>query len=73
LLRGAAADCEPCDPDRNILGSRTDLGLAYAVQQVNTDLTIAAGSRVTGRKVRLTSLAVKASTTSSTSSTRLPT
>jgi 2-keto-4-pentenoate hydratase len=59
LLRGAAADCVPCGPVRNILGSRTDLGLAYAVQQVNTDLAIAAGRRVTGRKVGLTSLAVQ--------------
>jgi 2-keto-4-pentenoate hydratase len=59
-LRKAAETLEPCEPIRNLLGTETDIDVAYAVQQINTDADIAAGRRVVGRKIGLTSKAVMA-------------
>ncbi|MGW7414361.1 2-keto-4-pentenoate hydratase [Streptomyces sp. NPDC054863] len=49
----------PCDPVRDLLPSG-DLDAAYAVQSVLTERRIAAGRRVTGWKIGLTSTAVQA-------------
>ena len=46
------------DPVRQVLGS-TDVGLAYAVQNAVRSARLAAGARVVGRKVGLTSPAVQ--------------
>jgi 2-keto-4-pentenoate hydratase len=56
-LRLAAAVGEPCAPVRDLLG--TALDLAYAVQRRLTDERLAAGARITGRKIGLTSPAVQ--------------
>ncbi len=58
-LRTAANEATPCPPVRDILGTDTDLDVAYATQQVNTELDIAAGRRISGRKIGLTSAAVQ--------------
>ena len=47
-------------PVRELLGTSTDIDAAYAVQQINTDRMIAAGHRVSGRKIGLTNPAVQA-------------
>lgn len=57
-IREAASSGQPCAPVRDILGSETDIDLAYSVQDVNTDLAVAAGRRVSGRKIGITSKAV---------------
>ncbi|HET6875269.1 MAG TPA: fumarylacetoacetate hydrolase family protein [Acidimicrobiales bacterium] len=58
-LREADANRTPIPPVRDLLGTRTDIDAAYAVQQINTDLWIAAGRRVSGRKIGVTSKAVQ--------------
>jgi 2-keto-4-pentenoate hydratase len=50
----------PIPPVRALLGTTTDLDVAYAVQQVNTDRAVAAGRKVSGRKIGVTSKAVQA-------------
>jgi len=57
-LSGAAATGTPCAPVRDLLGS-DDVDLAYAVQRRLTGERLAAGGRVTGRKIGLTSPAVQ--------------
>ena len=57
-LRAAAAAGVPCPPVRDLLGD-SDVELAYAVQRRLTDERLAAGARVTGRKIGLTSPAVQ--------------
>ncbi|MBV6763067.1 2-keto-4-pentenoate hydratase [Rhodococcus opacus] len=57
-LAAAAATLRPCAPVRDLLGT-TDIGAAYAVQQLLTDQRLAAGGTVTGRKIGLTSPAVQ--------------
>ncbi len=57
-IRKAAQSGSPCAPVRDILGTATDIDLAYAVQDINTDLDIASGRRVSGRKIGITSKAV---------------
>ncbi len=47
-------------PVRELLGTSTDIDAAYAVQQINTDRMIAAGHRISGRKIGLTNAAVQA-------------
>lgn len=48
----------PCDPVRDLIGAE-DIDSAYAVQQLVNDLRVAAGARVIGMKIGLTSLAVQ--------------
>ena len=57
-LRKAASSGEPCTPIRDVVGTETDIDVGYAVQQLNTDLAIADGRRVSGRKIGITSKAV---------------
>ena len=59
LLREAAEAGRQCAPVRHILGSDSDIGAAYAVQQANTALAVAEGRRVSGHKIGLTSRAVQ--------------
>jgi 2-keto-4-pentenoate hydratase len=58
-LREADANRTPIPPVRDLLGTRTDIDVAYAVQQINADMWIAAGRRVSGRKIGVTSKAVQ--------------
>lgn len=58
-LQEAARTGVPCQPVRDLVGL-TDLDLAYAVQQRLTEDRLAAGARVVGRKIGLTSPAVQA-------------
>lgn len=57
-LRAAAASGVPCAPVRDLLGA-DDIDLAYAVQKTLADERRAAGARVAGRKIGLTSPAVQ--------------
>jgi 2-keto-4-pentenoate hydratase len=57
-LADAAARGEPCEPVRDVLGT-TDIDLAYAVQRTLTAQRLAAGARVVGRKIGITSEAVQ--------------
>lgn len=58
-LRKADATRTPIPPVRDLLGTRTDIDAAYAVQQINTDRWIAEGRRVSGRKIGVTSKAIQ--------------
>lgn len=49
----------PIAPVRELLGTSTDLDVGYAVQQVNYERSLAAGRRVSGRKIGVTSKAVQ--------------
>src|ERR1700722_7230071 len=53
-----AARGAPCQPIRELLPT-DDLDAAYAVQDINTERAVAAGRRIVGRKIGLTSLAVQ--------------
>ncbi|MEW1643743.1 fumarylacetoacetate hydrolase family protein [Streptomyces sp. NPDC091219] len=57
-LTRAARERRPCPPVRDVLGA-SDISLAYAVQQRVVADRIAAGARVVGRKIGLTSEAVQ--------------
>jgi len=57
-LRAAAESGVACAPIREMLGTETDIDVGYAVQEVNTNLAIAGGRRVAGRKIGITSKAV---------------
>ncbi|NUW46625.1 2-keto-4-pentenoate hydratase [Nonomuraea rhodomycinica] len=57
-LAGAAASGVPCSPVRDLIG-RDDLAAAYAVQAALAASRLAAGARITGRKIGLTSEAVQ--------------
>lgn len=57
-LQAASDSRAPCPPVRDLLGS-TDIASAYAVQQLSTERRLAAGARIVGRKVGLTSPAVQ--------------
>ncbi|MER7705997.1 fumarylacetoacetate hydrolase family protein [Kitasatospora sp. NPDC097605] len=57
-LAGASASGVPCAPVRDLIG-RDDLAAAYAVQAALTRRRLAAGARITGRKIGLTSPAVQ--------------
>lgn len=57
-LAAAAEGRTPCAPVRDLLGTG-DLASAYRVQQMLVDRRRSAGSRVTGRKIGLTSPAVQ--------------
>ncbi|MBC9735215.1 2-keto-4-pentenoate hydratase [Nocardioides marmotae] len=58
-LRTADRTGVPGAPVRDLIG-RDDVAAAYAVQQQLTDERVAAGARVVGRKIGLTSAAVQA-------------
>jgi 2-keto-4-pentenoate hydratase len=60
ILWEADASRIPVAPVRELLGTSTDVDAGYAVQQVNTDRWVAAGRRVSGRKIGVTSKAVMA-------------
>jgi 2-keto-4-pentenoate hydratase len=49
---------EPCAPVRDLL-TDSDIDAAYAAQDINTERALAAGRRLIGRKIGLTSLAVQ--------------
>jgi 2-keto-4-pentenoate hydratase len=55
-LRAAAETGQPCAPVRDLIG---DIDAAYAVQASLTADRLAAGQRIAGRKIGLTSLAVQ--------------
>lgn len=57
-LRRAARDHRPCPPVRDLIGS-SDVNAAYAVQRELTRARAAAGARIVGRKIGLTSPAVQ--------------
>jgi 2-keto-4-pentenoate hydratase len=57
-LTAAAATGTPTPPVRGVLGD-TDVALAYAVQTELTNARLAAGARIVGRKIGLTSQAVQ--------------
>ena len=59
LLWEADVSATPTAPIRDLLGTSTDIDAAYAIQQINTDRKIAAGMRVSGRKIGVTSKAVQ--------------
>ncbi|WP_420176639.1 2-keto-4-pentenoate hydratase [Luteococcus sp. OSA5] len=48
----------PCAPVRDLIG-RDDVEAAYAVQEKITEARVAAGARIVGRKIGLTSVAVQ--------------
>jgi 2-keto-4-pentenoate hydratase len=57
-LRDAQAGRTPCAPVRDLLPA-DDINAAYAVQQLNTELALASGRRLVGRKIGLTAKAVQ--------------
>ena len=58
LLWSAAQTRQPCAPVRELLGAGGP-DAAYAVQEINTKRRLAAGARLVGRKIGLTSPAVQ--------------
>jgi 2-keto-4-pentenoate hydratase len=59
-LREAYETRSPCAPLRDLFGfDAVDVDTGYAIQQINTDIEIGKGRRVTGRKIGLTSKAVQ--------------
>lgn len=57
-LAAAARSRMPCPPVRDLIG-RADIDAAYMIQLVNIEASLAAGRRVVGRKIGLTSRAVQ--------------
>ncbi|MGE0874050.1 MAG: 2-keto-4-pentenoate hydratase [Burkholderiales bacterium] len=57
-LAQAQAARQPCAPVRELIGA-DDLAAAYAVQEAGTRARLAAGGRLSGRKIGLTSAAVQ--------------
>jgi 2-keto-4-pentenoate hydratase len=55
----ARTSTTPCAPVRDLLGD-SDVDAAYAVQELQLELRLAAGERLVGRKIGLTSPAVQA-------------
>ena len=60
LLAEAAQTGIPCPPVRSLLGTDSNLDSAYSVQQINVEAARAAGRRISGKKIGLTSPAVQA-------------
>ena len=58
-LRTAADTGVPCAPVRDVLGTSTDVDVAYAVQQRSVESALASGRRVSGHKVGLTAAVVQ--------------
>jgi len=46
-------------PVRDVLGTSTDIDVAYTIQEINTDRKVAGGRRISGRKIGVTSKAVQ--------------
>jgi 2-keto-4-pentenoate hydratase len=59
ILRKADESRIPVAPVRDLLGTRTDIDAAYAVQELNTARWTAEGRRVSGRKIGVTSKAIQ--------------
>lgn len=59
LLWKAEQDRTPIHPVRHLLGTSTDIDAGYRVQQINTERWLAAGRRVSGRKIGVTSKAIQ--------------
>ncbi len=57
-LRQAADSGVAIAPVRDVLGTASDIDVGYAVQEINTQAAIAAGRRVSGRKIGITAKAV---------------
>jgi 2-keto-4-pentenoate hydratase len=57
-LREADQSGRPCKPVRDLIGAE-DVAAAYAVQEAGTTRRLAAGARLSGRKIGLTSAAVQ--------------
>ena len=57
-LWDAASSRKPCAPVRDLIGS-DNIASAYAVQELNIARRISAGARPVGRKICMTSAAVK--------------
>jgi 2-keto-4-pentenoate hydratase len=57
-LRRAETDREPCEPIRTLF-AEGDVAAAYAVQQVNTQHSLANGRRIVGLKIGLTAKSVQ--------------
>lgn len=55
-LWNAAQDGEPCTPVNDVIATPEE---AYAAQEINTERKLAAGARLVGRKIGLTSVAVQ--------------
>jgi len=58
ILREAAVERRPCGPIRDLLEAG-DVAGAYAIQEENTRAALAAGRRLVGRKIGLTSAVVQ--------------
>jgi 2-keto-4-pentenoate hydratase len=58
-LRKADDTATAIPPVRDLLGTRTDIDAAYAVQQLNTERWVESGRRVSGRKIGVTSKAIQ--------------
>lgn len=58
-LRDAAESGTPVGPIRELVGTATDVEVGYAIQTLNVEAAIAAGRRVSGRKIGLTAKAVQ--------------
>lgn len=59
LLWQADQDHAPIAPIRDLVGTSTDIDVGYAIQQLNHERSLAAGRRVSGRKIGVTSKAVQ--------------
>lgn len=59
LLWEADRTRTPIAPVRDLLGTSTDIDVGYAVQEINRQRSLAAGRRVSGRKIGVTSKAVQ--------------
>lgn len=57
-LAQAERSGQPCKPVRELIGAE-DVASAYAVQEIGTKRRVAAGGRLSGRKIGLTSAAVQ--------------
>jgi 2-keto-4-pentenoate hydratase len=57
-LLQASVSGKPCLPIRDLIESN-DIEAAYAIQEINTTLSLSVGRRLVGRKIGLTSVAVQ--------------
>jgi len=58
ILREASVSGIPCEPIRNIIGD-SNVELAYAIQDHNSNLRIENGSRIVGKKIGLTNKSIQ--------------